>query len=1044
LKSSLLAEPVLVGREQELAKLQSYLDSAIEGKGATIFVSGEAGSGKTRLTNEFLLLAKKKGVKVLTGWCLSNAAVPYFPFIEAFESYLSDSESNNQSQLSQQLSHKMWIVDPSQSEPTSQEAASPQAWKDQRFSSVTQSLLFLSTEKPLLLFIDDLHWADSASLSLLHYISRLIGSERILILATFRSEELSPAVEGSTPPLLDTLRLMGREGLFSEVKLLNLSLSNTREAAESMLGGRVNNDLVQKIFDESQGNPLFIVESLRMLFENDSLVQEDGIWKLAIDKMGIPTKVKDIILRRLSALKPNQRLILEVASVIGDKFDPQLLGSILNIDSLEVLQGLNSIALSKSLVCVEGDYYRFDHSKSREVLYDEILTPLKKGYHSRIAEKIERLNAESKNFSFSDLAYHFTQAGEQTKSVEYSLLAGKDALLRFSNIEAIKHFKYVINTADRLSGFSDKKAEAMDGLGDAFFAAGLFGEAAKTYESISKDIKSEDLKLRALRKAVVSCYWLGNSKHALELADNAKQFTKVDPLEYSRLRLSEGFVLGRSLGNFEVSIKAMTASLRVFERENSLFDVANALSEVSFIYSLQGNSEESLFTAMRSVTLNEELNNERQQAFAIGRLGTALGTCGFFKEALETFMKANEIARKVGDYNTIAFHFVMSGIYLEYLGNNNAALENSLDGLKAAEKTDARYIKLICLSNLVREYARIGQLKRAEEHYKTLQNLFRSDTLLSSNINAVFNVEMGNVVLLCAKKKWDTAARIVEKYLKPERIDIILSYAQILLGQGQLKEAQIQFDRVEELKKENALRFNRCNVKAHLLVNRHVFVNEDLILRLDIVNIGGKMGKLKQVKALVPFTADVSLLQPVLHFENGSLLMDSRELLPLHDEVIKLTLTPLEAGVYKIKPRIVYTDNVGRKRVLSVEPVEVIVENRNLAHSKNIRVEFKSDTAHVVFCFLVKSFNEDILKKFPRERCGWRTLMDIVKQSKVSKHALYESAGKRGYAISELERSGLIEVKVFTGERGRGGSITKVRVACEKEDVLRFIEQLRK
>ena len=403
---------------------------------------------------------------------------------------------------------------------------------------------------------------------MLHYIARLIGSERILILATFRSEEISPTTEGSAPPLLNTLRLMGREDLFNEVKLPNLNLPDTGKVAESLLRSPVDKGLVEKIFGESQGNPLFTIESLRMLFENECLIQDNGTWTLTTSKLGIPTKVKEIILRRLSALQPNQRRILDVASVIGDKFDPQLLGSVLNIDSLKALEVLNEIALSKSLVCVEGDYYRFDHAKSREVLYEEILTPLKKGYHHRIAEKLEKINEKQKKYSHNDLAYHYTQAGETAKSVHYSLLAGRDALLRFSNAEAINHYRYVVQNVDNLPDVSDKKAEALEGLADALYATGLFQEATKTYETILNNElgASEIRKLRALRKAIESCYWLGNSKHALELADKAKKFSNVDRLEYARLQLFAGFVLGRSLGNLETAIKDMSESVECIPR----------------------------------------------------------------------------------------------------------------------------------------------------------------------------------------------------------------------------------------------------------------------------------------------------------------------------------------------------------------------------------------------------------------------------------------------------------------------------------------------
>jgi len=194
----------------------------------------------------------------------------------------------------------------------------------------------------------------------------------------------------------------------------------------------------------------------------------------------------------------------------------------------------------------------------------------------------------------------------------------------------------------------------------------------------------------------------------------------------------------------------------------------------------------------------------------------------------------------------------------------------------------------------------------------------------------------------------------------------------------------------------------------------------------------------------VPFIVKDSLLPQSLRLEDGSLETGNRDLAPLHDEVIKLAITPMEAGIYCIKPKIVYIDETGKKRAVIIEPVELIVENRISpvpeANLRDAHIEFKSKAAETTFHFLVKSFNEDSTKKFPKERAGWRTLMNIVKETKVSKHAVYDSARKRGYAIAELERSGLIEAKVFTGERGRGGSILKVKVATENEQVRHQIE----
>jgi len=177
----MLPEPILAGRQKEIAELQQFLDSALKGKGSTVLLSGEAGSGKTRLLNEFLKNARKKKVTVLSGWCLSDAAIPYFPFIEAFDSYsLTDEDEGAPS--NQRMGLKSWLVETNQSEANQKFAAStPQVWKDQAFAAVTKELLFLSAKKPVILALDDIHWADSASLALLHYLARQVGSERIFI-----------------------------------------------------------------------------------------------------------------------------------------------------------------------------------------------------------------------------------------------------------------------------------------------------------------------------------------------------------------------------------------------------------------------------------------------------------------------------------------------------------------------------------------------------------------------------------------------------------------------------------------------------------------------------------------------------------------------------------------------------------------------------------------------------------------------------------------------------------------------------------------------
>jgi predicted ATPase len=175
--------------------------------------------------------------------------------------------------------------------------------------------------------------------------------------------------------------------------------------AESMLKGHVSQKLTYQLTLESSGNPLFIVESLKFLSEQKGLVKENDCWVTVNENFGIPEKVKDVILRRLNSLSLDVRDILDAGSVIGDKFDAELIGSVLGERTVKVLSTLNAISKSESIVICENDWFRFDHPKTREVLYQEISAPLRKEYHLRTAEILEKCAVKAIwNFSAAEIS----------------------------------------------------------------------------------------------------------------------------------------------------------------------------------------------------------------------------------------------------------------------------------------------------------------------------------------------------------------------------------------------------------------------------------------------------------------------------------------------------------------------------------------------------------------------------------------------------------------------------------------------------------------
>ena len=943
MKTGVLAEPVLVGRERELEELQRCLDSAAEGKGTTVFVSGEAGSGKTRLINEFLNIVKGNEIAVLFSWCLSDVAVPYFPFMEAFNAYFSAKKSDEKENTSLQQTKihseqeedeeeeiKAWLVGPKQAGKSERlQNLTPQAWKDLAVAAVTKALLSISAKKAVILFIDDLQWADSASLSLLHYISRSINAARVLVLATYRSEELNPDAEGRPHPLLETLRIMRREGLLREIKLLRLNRADVAALAEKMVGGSLHSELADRLAEESGGNPLFVVESLRMLSEHESLIQDNGRWRLSIDEVGIPTKIKDIILRRVDMLKPNQRRILDLASVIGEKFDVELLGAVLGQDSLEVLETLNAVGQSSSLVSCEGSIFEFDHAKSREAIYEQISSPLKKGYHARIAEKMEA-QSKGKGLPVNDLAYHYAQAGNREKAVEYALAAGEDSLARFSNAEAAKHYGYVLGAVSESSEHIGERTKALEGLGDAFNADGLFDEALKTFEQLSSVAETGVVKLRALRKAFLCSYWLGDRAHSHDLAAKAEEYANADRLEYARLRVYRGFAAG-IIGKTKEAVEDVEGALRVFEEEFSLRDVATALAEIVFIPSWEVPIEVKLAAGLRSIALYEELEDLRGQMLAYGRLGRVLWEAGLFQEVEDIHVKSNRIAERIGDYNQIALSFMTKGMRLEVRGDLRDAVAASLKAMEYAEKTNAYFTQDSCYGNLVREYALLGEIEHAEEYAKKIDNLSNRESSTTS-----IDESMSKAYLLSAKGQYDEANKIFDKFLESFnknkglsfRGGFLKGYAWALAKQGRNEEAKAlleEFRKTWVSKIAGSKRLEHTNVLAYFMARRETGIGEELSIRLDIINAGKNYARLIRVEGLIPPEFKATVVPSCCSVQNGSVAMNEKELKTFTVETLKLSLEAAKAGVFTLSPQVVYVDDLKETRTCKPQPVTVTV-----------------------------------------------------------------------------------------------------------------------
>ncbi|MFB0567833.1 MAG: tetratricopeptide repeat protein [Candidatus Bathyarchaeia archaeon] len=230
-------------------------------------------------------------------------------------------------------------------------------------------------------------------------------------------------------------------------------------------------------------------------------------------------------------------------------------------------------------------------------------------------------------------------------------------------------------------------------------------------------------------------------------------------------------------------------------------------------------------------------------------------------------------------------------------------------------------------------------------------------------------------------------------------------------------------------------RFEQANIQAQLIVPEEVTVGEDLTVQLDLVNVGKNSGLLVRVDNLVPKGFKVTEAPRQYTMEDELLDMGGKRLEPLKVESIKISARAADAGVFELSPQVVYVDEAGQFRTCRPEGVRVMVH-------PTLAFRFRTKTAQNVFDYLTKAFVEDYMRRrLSLEKSGWRSLMQIVKDARVSKYSLYGSRGRRGPAMSELERRGLVEARVFPEERGRGGEIVKTRISYEKETVKRYVDK---
>ncbi|MDP9237002.1 MAG: AAA family ATPase [Chloroflexota bacterium] len=473
-----LAAGVFVGREREVEELRRGLDDALSGRGRLLLLVGEPGIGKTRTASELCTYARLRGAQVLIGRCYEGEGAPaYWPWVQAIRSYVAECDSDAlQSEMGPGAADIAQLVSEVHAKLpglTAPPAIEPDQARFRLFDSITSFLKTASRRQPLVLFLDDLHWADKASLLMLQFLARDLAGARLLVLGTYRDVEL-----GRQHPLAQTLAELAREQVGTRVLLRGLGEPEVARYIEMTAGVTPSDALVAAVFRETEGNPFFLSEVVRLLVA-DGRLQDGGdtsSWTVAI-----PQSVREVVGRRLDRLSEECNSVLTTAAVIGREFGLDALERVTQIDGDRLLELVEEAEAARVVEEVQGQHavigrYSFSHALIRETLYGELSTTRRVRLHRQIGEALEQLYAANVEPHLAELAYHFGEAapgGDVEKAIDYARRAGDRSVSLVAWEEGAAHYERALQALELLPVPDERRqTELLLALGDALLGAG--------------------------------------------------------------------------------------------------------------------------------------------------------------------------------------------------------------------------------------------------------------------------------------------------------------------------------------------------------------------------------------------------------------------------------------------------------------------------------------------------------------------------------------------------------------------------------------------
>jgi class 3 adenylate cyclase/tetratricopeptide (TPR) repeat protein len=648
------------GREVELDVIRQKINATQRGEGGVLVLSGEVGIGKSRLAEEAVKQAQRNGFRVLRGRALpGELGVPYSHWADAVREFLRTAPPQQVYKMCGTYAAEIARLVPEISEVIGPAipglALEPEQVRFRFFQGIAQFFENLSMEAPLLLFFDELQWADPASLRLLQQAAPRLSSRRLLLLAAYTDSEVD-----RTGPFQDVLHALHRDHLLTRVRLARLDRSATEALVMGLLSGeRPSNALVTSLYELTSGNPFYVEEVLRSLVEEGTVYRTAaGRWdRKSAGEVELPTSIREIVERRLRRLNGEDQRLLSVAAVLGTEFRPGLLAAVAGVpedalvEPLERMLGAQVIK-ERSPTGVDAVYV-FTDAQLRSMLYEDLSFLRRRGYHQKAATALESSPQIKADDRASELEYHYLRGNDPGKALEYAVKAAERASHLFSHEDAVRHYRTAI---ELLEATPDERRK--------FRLLKLLGEAELYLNRIDPGI-------HALREAAEGLERVGERTEAAELfcsVGSLVRFFHNDPVTSLRFldrarAILEGQPEGKELAGLYLDTASFLFNEGRVQEASDLRAKARALVErlgdpgleitiqLGLASEVPVRDRNDVFKYLREaeqIALRHDLQIYLPTVYFSFGINT-LEIRGDAPQALEWFKKAVECARKVGD-----------------------------------------------------------------------------------------------------------------------------------------------------------------------------------------------------------------------------------------------------------------------------------------------------------------------------------------------------------------------------------------------------------